>query len=137
MGPPGVGKTYFCSAIIEWIYQEVPSFRYWHERDFFSRLRSVIGNESGEYSKEVEYMMDDFFVMYDDLGACGTNQGKFREENILAFIDIRYESTKPTVITTNMTKKAIFDTYGDRAYSRLFDKSNLIIDMCALPDRRK
>jgi DNA replication protein DnaC len=137
LGPPGVGKTYFCSAIIEWIYNVVPSFRYWHEREFFSRLRSTIRDNSGEYSKEVEYMMDDFFVMYDDFGSCGVNQGNFREENILAMIDIRYESGKPTVITSNLNKKSITEIYGVRAASRIFDKCNLVIEMESMPDRRK
>jgi DNA replication protein DnaC len=135
LGPPGVGKTYFCSALIEWIYGKVPTFRYWHEREFFTRIRGVVGASSGEYSKEVENMLDDHFVMYDDLGCCGIND--WRKEILLSMIDIRYESAKPTVITTNLTKKNIHDGLGDRSASRLFDRTNLIIDMSSMPDRRQ
>lgn len=135
MGPPGVGKTYFCSALIEWVCKKYANFRYWHEREFFTRLRGVIRDNSGEWSKEVEYILDDEFVMYDDLGCCGFNE--WRKETILAMVDIRYESTKPTVITTNLNKKSIYDNLGERTYSRIFDKSNLLIDMSDMPDRRQ
>ena len=56
MGPPGVGKTYFCAALIEWISKKYNTFRYWHERDFFTRIRNVIKNNAGDYSSEVAHM---------------------------------------------------------------------------------
>lgn len=135
LGPPGVGKTYFCSALIHWIHLKTPSWRYWHEREFFTRIRGVIGSNQGDFSKEVENIMDDHFVMYDDMGCCGINE--WRREIILSLIDIRYESTKPTVVTTNLTKKSIQEMMGSRTSSRIFDSSNLILDMSQLPDRRQ
>lgn len=83
----------------------------------------------------MEHMLDDHFVMYDDLGCCGVNE--WRKEVLLSMIDIRYESTRPTVITTNMTKKSMEDQLGFRSASRLFDTANLVIDMTSMPDRRK
>lgn len=135
MGPPGVGKTYFCSALIEWIAKKHSFFRYWHEKDFFTRLRGIVRDNSGEWSKEIEYIMDDDFIMYDDLGFEGIND--WRKGVILSMIDFRYESMKPTVITTNLNKKFIYDHLGNRTYSRIFDKSNLIIDMSEMKDRRQ
>lgn len=134
-GPPGVGKTYFCSALIDWIYYKVPTWRYWHEREFFNRIRGVVGSGRGDFGQEVENVLDDHFVMYDDLGCCGVNE--WRKEILLSLIDIRYESTKPTVITTNLTKKSIYEMMGSRTASRIFDRSNLILDMGQMPDRRQ
>lgn len=134
LGPPGVGKTYFCSAILSWIYGKVPTFRYWHEREFFTRIRGVIRDDSGEYSKEVENMLDDHFIMYDDLGCCGVSE--WRKEILLSLIDIRYESQLPTIITTNLTQKAIQSSLGPRSASRMFDCTNLLIDMSSMKDRR-
>ena len=134
MGPPGVGKTYFCAALIEWISKKYNTFRYWHERDFFTRIRNVIKNNAGDYSSEVAHILDDEFIMYDDLGCCGFNE--WRKEIVLAMVDIRYESGYPTVITTNMNKNAIYENLGQRTYSRIFDKENCIIDMTGMPDKR-
>ena len=126
LGAPGIGKTYFCSALIPWVYGKVNSFRYWNERDFLSRLRSVVAEEKGDYLKELDYLLDDEFLIFDDIGSSGVNE--WRKEVLFETIDRRYESEKPTVITSNLTRKQIFDSFGARTHSRLFSKENVVIE---------
>lgn len=80
-------------------------------------------------------MVDDYFLMFDDMGCCGFSE--WRKEILLSLIDIRYESTLPTVITTNLNKKSVYESLGNRAASRIFDRSNLLIDMTSMPDKRQ
>lgn len=135
LGCPGCGKTYFCSAIIEWIYKKVRSFRYWEEREFLSRLRTGISSEKGDYAKLAQYLCDDDFMIYDDLGSCGINE--WRRDVLLAVIDQRYESTLPTIFTSNLTEEEIRVQLGPRSHSRLFDVGNTIICMHDSQDQRQ
>jgi len=127
LGSPGIGKTYFCAALIEWVYGKVNSFRYWNERDFLSRLRAVISGEKGDYLKEMDYILDDQFIMFDDIGSSGVNE--WRQEVLFEMIDRRYRSELPTVITSNLTKSEIYEKLGTRSASRMFAKENLIIEL--------
>lgn len=135
LGAPGVGKTYFCAALIPWIFKKVPSFRYWNEREFLSRIRSSIsGSIKGDYIGEIRHLLDYEFWMLDDLGSSGFNE--WRREVLLDTIDERYESQLPTVITSNLTREEIKTGLGSRCYSRLFAKENMIIEMHDAPDLR-
>lgn len=126
LGSPGIGKTYFCAALIPWIYGKVNNFRYWNERDLLSRIRSSISESNGDYLKEVYSLIDHDFVILDDLGNSGIND--WRKEIILEFVDRRYSLMLPTVVTSNLTRKEIYDGFGPRIHSRLFAKENLIIE---------
>jgi len=105
----------------------VNSFRYWNERDFLSRLRAVISGEKGDYLKEMDYILDDQFIMFDDIGSSGVNE--WRQEVLFEMIDRRYRSELPTVITSNLTKSEIYEKLGTRSASRMFAKENLIIEL--------
>lgn len=126
LGAPGVGKTYFCSALMPWIHGKTSSYRYWKERDFFSRLRNCMDG-SGDYLREIPLMADDEFLLIDDVGSSGINA--WRAEVLFALIDYRYESQKPTVFTSNLTREALSSALGERASSRLFAKENAIIEI--------
>jgi DNA replication protein DnaC len=134
LGAPGIGKTYLCSALIPWVHHKFRSYRYWKERDFLSRLRSSMEG-SGDYIREISYMMDDEFIMVDDVGSCGFNE--WRSEVLFSMIDFRYESGKPTVITSNLTRQALTEGLGLRAASRLFASENLVIEIHEGQDLRK
>lgn len=135
LGAPGVGKTYFCSALIPWIDGKYNTYRYWNERDLLSRLRLVISQEKGDYLKEIEYLLDDQFVMIDDLGSSGVND--WRKEVIFEIVDRRYQSEMPMVFTSNLTRKEIYDQMGARTHSRLFAKENIVIEMHEGQDMRQ
>lgn len=134
LGAPGVGKTYLCSALLAWMHGKVNSYRYWRERDFLSRLRSSMDGK-GDYTHLISCLMDDEFLMLDDLGSCGFNE--WRSEVIFSLIDQRYESQKPTVFTSNLTRQKLTEGLGERAASRLFAKENLLIEIHEGQDLRQ
>lgn len=135
-GSPGVGKTYFCAAVLEWIFGRFPSFRYWNERELLQRIRTSISQDlQGDYIKELGYILDDYFLIIDDMGSCGLND--WRREVWLEIIDTRYESHKPTIITSNYTNEQIKQHLGERSHSRLMSTENTFINMHGCDDLRK
>lgn len=92
----------------------------------------------GDYHGEVEYQCDHEFFIYDDLGSTGSGSATgWRKEVIFDLINTRYESGKPTVITTNFTRNQVYTILGERTHSRLYAKENCMIDMWKYPDLRR
>jgi DNA replication protein DnaC len=126
IGNPGTGKTYFCSGFINDTWGKYESIRYWPEKKLFERLRQTI-DQKGDYEKELEYMIDDELVIFDDIGSSGLTE--WRKEILFNAIDLRYSSMKPTIITSNLTRKEIRENLHDRFCDRLFASENTIIEM--------
>jgi len=134
VGPAGTSKTYFCAAMIEILYEKFETFRAYDERDLFQRVRSsMIG--SGDYLQFLGLLLDDDLIIIDDVGSSGHTD--WREEVLFDAIDQRYSSMKPTIVTSNLTKKDFYNIYGQRISSRLFAKENTIINLEGLADLRE
>jgi len=91
-------------------------------------------SQHGDYIDSLKYAVDDDYVILDDLGSTGVTE--WRKEIILEFIDMRYESQKPTLITSNLSTNEIFEAYGKRAYSRLFCDETTLLDFGTIDWRR-
>jgi DNA replication protein DnaC len=134
-GASGVGKTYFCSALTEWSFLTFNHRRYHREQDLLSKLRSGISEGQGDYLIGLKYLIDDDFVILDDIASGITPDRvtyrdlEFRREVFFAFLDYRYNSEKPTVITSNLTRQQFLDIYSERIESRLYATENTIIEM--------
>lgn len=134
-GSPGIGKTYFLASLVEWCFSNFNTFRYHREEDILRRLRSGIAAErKSDYLVDLEYLIDDQFIMLDDVGS-GINPQKvshrdleFRREVFFSFLDYRYRTGLPTVVTSNFTRQEFKDVYSERIYSRLFASQNIIIE---------
>lgn len=126
-GNPGVGKTYFCASLIEHILENFRTFRYWKEQDLYRRLRESMDSMKGDYLGALKYLIDDDLVIIDDIGSQGLTE--WRKEILFDAIDSRYNSMKPTIITSNMTKKDFQECFHERICSRLFAKDNIIIEL--------
>lgn len=134
-GSPGTGKTYLCAALSEWGITAFHTRRYHREEDLLRRLRQGISDGQGDYLFNLEYLIDDQLVMLDDVGS-GINPDKltyrdleFRREVFFSFLDHRYNSQLPTIITSNFTKEDFKKVYSERIVSRLFAAENTIISM--------
>ena len=142
IGSPGIGKTYLCAALIDWIISTFPTFRYHAEKDLLKKLRDMIREESGDYATMLEYMCDDEFVILDDVGSGidpkkeGFKDYEWRKEVFFNFLDYRYNLGKPTMITSNFSCKQFQDIYHERVTSRLFAKENTIIEILNGEDKR-
>ena len=134
-GSPGIGKTYFCAALIPFAIQTFKSFRYWNESELLKRVRSSMDEFKGDYLETLKYLIDDDFVMIDDIGSTGLNQ--WRKEIIFDAIDERYCSMKPTVITSNLSRKQFENEFHPRVASRLFANDNIILEIENGFDHRK
>lgn len=128
LGAPGTGKTHFCRSLYNYIRKntQIDTFRYWNENKLLGRLRSDM-LEFGDFERCLTYLVDDQLIIFDDLGSTGMTD--WRKTVAFSFVDQRYESQKPTVITSNMTKEIILQEFGERTHSRLFAKENTIIEL--------
>ena len=134
-GPAGVGKTYFCAALLECVPNNVHSMRAYNERNLLKRVREQISNKKdGEYIEFLHLLIDDDLIFLDDIGSSGHTT--WREEILMEAIDYRYSNEKPTIITSNLGRKEFYETYGQRIASRLFARENTVIDLGESPDLR-
>ena len=127
LGNPGIGKTYFCAALIPWAITKFNSIRAWHEDRLLQTLRDHIAEGHGDYFKYLNLMIDDDLVIVDDLGCNKPNE--WREEVLFEMIDVRYNSMLPTVFTSNLSKGNFLEKYHGRVASRLFSSENIIIEL--------
>jgi DNA replication protein DnaC len=132
-GSPGIGKTYFCAALTEWMFRMFSTRRYFREEDLLRRLRAGISAGEGDYLIRLEWLVDDQIVILDDVGS-GINPRKvtsrdleFRREIFFSFLDYRYRRRLPTIITSNFSKEDFLEVYSERIVSRLFSAQNTII----------
>jgi DNA replication protein DnaC len=135
VGKPGIGKTQLSAALTEWHLDTFRCSRYWRERDLLAKLRQGIADGNGDYAIALEYCIDDDFLIVDDVGS-GINPEKFttrdlewRTEVLFSLLDYRYNSNKPTLITSNFHKKMFETVYSERISSRLFATENTIISI--------
>jgi len=144
VGSPGIGKTYFCAALTEWILVTFGNrWRYHREEDLLRHLRSVINESNGDYSREIELKCDDEFVILDDVGS-GIDYSRsehknfeWRAEVFFTFLDYRYRTEKPTLITSNLNRQQFSKIYSPRVESRLFARENTIIELHDEEDKRQ
>lgn len=141
-GSPGIGKTYFCAALAEWVLTRFNTKRYWKEENLLKKLREDIGNGFGDYAQMLEFYTDDELIILDDVGS-GIDAKKYGEKNydwrcevFYTFIDYRYRNMLPTIITSNFSRQDFKKIYADRTTSRLFDKDNTIIELMDGFDKR-
>jgi len=133
-GRPGIGKTYLCASLVEWAFTKFNTIRYFNERDLLKRLRNGISEGSGDYLANLKLLMDDDLIIIDDVGSSGWNE--WREEVLFEAIDLRYNSMKPTIITSNFNELEFRKIFHERFCSRLFAHENTLIDGKDFPDFR-
>lgn len=117
-GPVGTGKTYAAACIAN----ELIDRRHIVVMTSFVRLLNAF---DGKAQDDIEKRMNDAdLLIIDDLGAeRGTD---YALERVYSFIDSRYRSGKPLMLTTNLTI-GYMQTASDIRYTRIYDR---IFEMC-------
>ncbi len=135
-GSPGIGKTYLCASLVEWAIKNFNSdWRYWNENNLLKRLRHEIESVKGDYLDSLNCLIDAEFLILDDVGS-SVKVNEWREEIFFNIIDYRYNTMKPTLITSNFSEKEFLEKYHSRVHSRLFSKDNIIIEILDGLDHR-
>jgi len=131
----GIGKTYLISAMVNLWHAEGREIRYFTQQRLLTQLKSVIaqGHDSGA---ELERLCEVQYFFLDDFGAT-LQDTEFRADKMLQFIDERYNSNKPTVITTNLSEEEVEKIYSGRVASRMFSKENLVLCLSGEDHRRR
>jgi primosomal protein DnaI len=91
------------------------------------KLRNEMDLSKGDYLEHLKYMIDDDFLIIDDIGSTGLRE--WREEVLFEIINFRYENMKPTVFTSNFTISEFKKLYHPRVSDRLFATENTIIEI--------
>jgi DNA replication protein DnaC len=124
VGQTGTGKSFFAIAIA----QELCSQGYWVE--FESALEYCNIAETAHFSRDSTHLdtMEKFFAcdlfVLDDLGM--EFQTSFSASAIYDIVNRRIQAHKSTVITTNLNKDALSETYHPQTISRLLGEYAVI-----------
>lgn len=102
------------------------TFKYLHERELFGFCRECMQKDF-DYQKEVERICETRYFFLDDIGS--TQLTEFQKEVLQHVIDTRWISGLPTMITSNIFLKQMYEVFEPRFISRLKDKRNTIIEL--------
>lgn len=91
------------------------------------RIRNEMEEVKGDYLETLKHLIDDQFIMLDDVGSTGLRE--WREEVFFDFLDTRYNSMLPTVITSNFSVAEFKQCYHPRICDRLFATENIVIEI--------
>lgn len=115
-GSTGLGKTFLSSCIAKKVLESGKTV-------IFNSCENIIGdiesehfskNDSNDYANSV---INCDLLIIDDLGV--EFKSPFGKSAFYNIINSRINKQKPTIISTNLSGRAINDSYGDRIYSRL------------------
>lgn len=121
-GKVGTGKTYFVSAMYNHLKDLNKNVRAFTEADFLSHLRE--GMDKIDAIAEVNRLCDCTIFILDDLGS--SSMTPWQKEVLFTMVDVRSSMDRPTLITSNLSKQDLIDTFSERFASRVFAVRNTI-----------
>ena len=127
-GNHGVGKTYFCAALENYLKEKNKKSAYYTEDDFFGKLKLEMDKPGGnvEYKASIMASYDLIFIL-DELGNGMMSQ--WNKTVIKKFIDHRLISHLPLVICSNTFMKDMGSVFNSTIASRLSDGRNTVIEL--------
>ena len=115
-GGPGLGKTHLSLAIAGKAIEKGYGVIYVSAPVIFSQLeKEHFGRNEGTGTQQ--YLLDCDLLIIDDLGT--EFPSKFTVSALYSLINSRTMSSKPTIISTNLTLSELQDTYSFRIVSRI------------------
>jgi DNA replication protein DnaC len=124
---PGIGKSYLCHAIKNYLTKNDFWVALYKEMNYFNCIRSVISVHGWDYQNEVQRLCEVDFLILDDI--ISLQMTEWQKEVLFSTVDLRYESNKPTVITSNFSINQMSKELGDKFTSRLCQKGNTLIQI--------
>lgn len=138
--PPGVGKTYFCSALFNHFCEKGIYIVFYKEKDFFADLHQEM-TEHRSVDFRLKSISEYDFLMFDDLGSTrsgsdGLNLTDWQKDQLFSLVDYRVDRKMPTIITSNYSPDELKSVFHERFISRIKSKDNTIIELKG-NDKRK
>jgi DNA replication protein DnaC len=131
LGSPGTGKTHLATAIIIWRIEHEWRPLAIRAKDAIYQLHaSYQDNTTDKFLRELKGAQ---LLMLDDIGEENDQKDK---EFITAVIKARYESDRPTILTTNLDGETLGKRYGDAVFSRL-EEVAAVVNMTGEDYRRR
>ncbi len=119
-GTTGSGKTHLAVGILIEILNRGYNGLYCNVTDLLARLRDSYSNPSADRESQIlEEMENTDLLVLDDLGAEATTD--WVRDRIYLIVNRRYESAKPTIVTTNCDDAELRERIGPRTTSRLYE----------------
>ena len=134
-GGTGIGKTYLAGCAAQKMLARgacVAALTAFAANNRFLKYHTTFTEEKAAY---MDALLDCTFLVIDDLGT-ESSLKNVTLEYFYQVLNQRNTSGKLTLITTNLTPEKLLIRYGERIYSRLFDKSLAYVQFISAKDLR-
>lgn len=119
-GPVGTGKSYTAACIANELLDRMHTV----VMTSFTKILQDINSNTIDETRYINALNSPELLIIDDLGA--ERNTDYALEKVYEVIDGRYRSSKPLILTTNMSIKEMMNTQDIR-YRRVYDR---IFEMC-------
>ena len=139
LGAPGTGKTYNCSALMDWVLSRGYTIRAYSEVDLIAAADSAMP-QNWVVQDYLKKLTDDDFIILDDIGS--GRDTEWTTKLVEQVIDFRYkwgesEYFMPTIFTSNCDEKQLRERFSQRTCDRLFDANNIIVNTFGMGSLRQ
>ena len=126
LGSSGVGKTYLSQSFAkEMLKKNVPTL-FLSSFTLNNMFLKIHTSQSLNKTDGLNNCINSELLIIDDLGTEPILRN-VTKEYLLVLLNERALKNKSTIITSNLTPEAIIDRYGERIFSRIFNKANTAI----------
>lgn len=119
-GPVGTGKSFYAACIANYLIDH----GYTAVMTNFTEMVNAIMDRSVDSQRYIDYLMRRDLLIFDDMGV--ERETDFMQEQVTAFIDARYKSGRPLIVTTNISLDEIKKP-KNLTYRRMYDR---LLEIC-------
>ena len=119
-GPVGTGKSFYAACVANYLLEHGHTAAMTN----FTEMVNAIMDRSVDSQMYIDHLMRKDLLIFDDMGV--ERETEFMQEQVTAFIDARYKSGKPLIVTTNISLEEIKKP-KDLTYRRMYDR---LLEIC-------